>query len=64
MSITYKHIQFNHLAGTVHKVPFVPVIIPDEMRLSCTLFDSGAVVVEGFVYICANVEIFAYWWYP
>ena len=29
LSMTYKQMQFRHVAGTVHKIPFVPSMIPD-----------------------------------
>ena len=45
VSTTYKQMQFRHVSETVNKMPFLPAMIPDKMRLFCTQFDGGAVVV-------------------
>ena len=63
VSMTYKKMQFRHVSETVNKMPFLPAMIPDKMRLFCTQFDGGAVVVEGFIYIHAIIQIFSQWWY-
>ena len=45
VSMTNIEMELEHLAGTVHEMPFVPAVIPNKMQPRGTRFYGGAVLV-------------------